>query len=113
MVSLEALRQSAAEVGQHLRILVDEDDLGLAHPQLLRDRVTVLPQEIEHVEPAEAEVPARRAEVPDLSLVCPVVDRLQIYLAEARDVARREELGLGVGVGDFSFFHHGDLLTET
>ena len=63
--------------------------------ELLGDWVAVLAKEIEDVRAAETEMSPGSPEVRDLAAVGPVVDGLQIDLAEARDLRCCEEpLGL-------------------
>ena len=49
-------------------------------------------EEVEHVRPSEPKVPTRRSEMRNLSTVRPVVNRLQVDLAEACNLRRREEI---------------------
>ena len=104
---LEALREGALHGGKRRGVVVDDEDARLAAEEYLGDRVPIAPEEVENVDAAEAQVPARCAEVSDLAALRPVVDRLQIHLAEAGHLGGREELAWQIVVG-----RHGRIETR-
>jgi hypothetical protein len=85
-LDLEALGQRALGGGDPLGVVVDQEDAGPAREQDLGDRVAVAPKEVEDVDSLEAQVAPGRAEVADLAALAPVVDGLEVDLAEARDL---------------------------
>lgn len=90
---VEAPGEDATEGGEDVGVFVDGDDFGFSEAEDFGDWVTVLSEEVEHVEASETEVTAWGTEVSDFTFVGPVVDGLEIDLAEPGDIAGGEEFG--------------------
>src|SRR5690606_33776432 len=70
-----------------------EEDGGARVRELRVERIAMAPQEREDVVATEAEMPPFGAVVRDLPSVRPVMDRLEVDLAESREVLRRVDEG--------------------
>jgi coproporphyrinogen III oxidase len=73
-------------------IFFDDMDGRTTLTQDVRNRIPVLAQEVEHVDTAEAKMSPRRAKVPDLATIGPVVDRFEVDLAEPGNLRGGEQL---------------------
>lgn len=86
-------------------VAIDEHgDAWALRVELIWNRVSILPQEIEHVRAPKPEMSAWRAKMRDLTSIGPVVNRLQIDLAEASDLRRREQVFGFAGSSDHLFW---------
>src|SRR5262249_6028815 len=102
--------QAATNAGQDVRVVVDDDHFGSSDAEQLRDRVPVLAKEIEDVQPTEAKVPAGGAKMSNLPLVSPIVDGLEVDLAEARKLTDRKDLRWALFLRFHDFILHGSSL---
>src|SRR6185437_4688571 len=90
-LDLEPARQRPLDPLEGGAVRLDGHDPRPALAQRARHGEAVGPQKIDDVGPPEAQVPAGRSPPADLPPVGPVVDRLQIDVAEGSDLRRGEE----------------------
>src|SRR6185503_5031769 len=91
----EAASERTPHCGEHARVGVEHGNFRLAASQQLRNRVPVLVEKVQDIEPPEAKVPARGPKMPNFAFFDPIVDGFEVDVAEAGKLAGGKKLRRG------------------